>query len=113
MKKNIILTMVALAALFTISGCESLDRSPDNQLSAGTFWKSETHARQAIVGVYAMLRDANICGELFEEDAGGFIGSGYDRGFFNVVRGSYNSTTGVVTSKWSALYEGVARIADA
>ena len=101
--------MVALAALFTISGCESLDRSPDNQLSAGTFWKSETHARQAIVGVYAMLRDANICGELFEEDAGGFIGSGYDRGFFNVVRGSYNSTTGVVTSKWSALYEGVAR----
>lgn len=109
MKKNIILTMVSLAALFIISGCESLDRSPDNQLSSGTFWKTETHARQAIVGVYAMFRDANICGEIFEEDAGGFIGTGYDRGFFNVVKGSYNSTTGVVTSKWSALYEGVAR----
>ena len=109
MKKIIILTMVALAALFTVSGCESLDRSPDNQLSAGTFWKSETHARQAIVGVYAMLRNDNICGQIFAEDAGGFVANGYDLGFFNIVRGSYNSTTGHVVNKWSALYEGVAR----
>lgn len=110
MKKNSILTAVSLtAALLTLGGCYSLDLSPNNQLSAGTFWKTEEHARNGIVAVYAMLQNDNICGEVFEEDAAGFIGSGYDRGIFNVVKGSTNSNTGIYSSTWSALYEGIAR----
>ena len=110
MKKNIILTAFSIAAaIFSMSSCNSLDLSPDTQLSSVSFWKTEDHAKQGLVGVYTMLQNDNICGQIFAEDAGGNVGNGYDLGFFNIVKGSYNSTNGTVTGKWSALYEGIAR----
>lgn len=110
MKKNIILTAISIAAaLFTMSSCNSLDLSPDNQLSAGTFWKSETHAKQAIVGVYSMFQNDNVTGLIFTEEICGFVGNGYDLDFANIAKGSTNSTSGIYSNKWSNLYEGIAR----
>lgn len=110
MKKNIILTAFSIAAaIFSMSSCNSLDLAPDTQLSSVSFWKTEDHAKQAIVGVYTMLQNTSVTGHLFTEEIGGFIGSGYDLDFANLAKGSTNSTSGLYSGKWSALYEGIAR----
>ena len=43
-----------LTAVMT-GGCESLDYVPGDQMSGQTFWQTEEHARQAAVGMYAVI----------------------------------------------------------
>ena len=53
--KNIVSILLGSALLLT--ACESLDYVPSTQMSSETFWKTENHARQAAVGLYAAMRE--------------------------------------------------------
>lgn len=48
--------VIAAAVSLFISGCESLDYVPGDQMSGQTFWQTEEHARQAAVGMYAAMK---------------------------------------------------------
>lgn len=110
MKSNILLSTVSLAAsILLVGGCYSLDLYPDNELSDGTFWQTPEHAKQAIVGVYSILPNANVCGELYLEDALGTIGVCSDHPICDIITGTYTPSSPYILKKWSTLYEGIAR----
>ena len=44
------------ASLLLMSSCYDLDRYPEDQLSAGTFFQTQEHADQAMMGVYKIGR---------------------------------------------------------
>lgn len=108
--RKIINMVISISLLAIISSCYDLDRYPNNQLSAGTFWKTEDQAHEAMSGMYSMLQNDNITGIQFDLDCLGSIGSGYDAAAYSDIgRGTYTSSSSWVTSKWSNLYEGISR----
>ena len=109
MKKYKIFITLA-ASLFLTSSCYDLDVYPEDQLSSGTFFQTQDHADQIMMGVYSQMQSDDIFGRQFGLDCLGGIGSGYDPASYAVIgRGTYNSTSGLVTGKFKNLYEGIAR----
>jgi hypothetical protein len=110
MKRYVFELLTAVAMVFSLAGCYDLDRFPDSQLSAGTFWKTRLHADQAMAGVYSILQSDYVFGVTFGLDCLGSVASGYDGpSYTSIGRGTYTATDGEVTNKWTMLYEGVAR----
>ena len=54
MKKYLLL----LAVMGLMSSCYDLDQYPHDKLSSGTFWKTEEHAHQAMMNIYAQMKHA-------------------------------------------------------
>lgn len=109
MKKYKILITALIAAL-TLNGCYDLDRHPYDQIGDAIFWQNETQVTQAMMGVYAALRNDNAFGLKFAQDNMSDIGVGYDnQGFGPVILGTYNDRTAMVSDKWKSLYDGVMR----
>ena len=48
------------ASLLLMSSCYDLDRYPEDQLSAGTFFQTQEHADQAMMGVYSQMTHNDI-----------------------------------------------------
>jgi tetratricopeptide (TPR) repeat protein len=93
-----------------LEGCYSLDLHPVDKVSSATFWQTQSHADQAMAGVYSVLQNDNVFGTVFGFDCLGSIGLGYDPpAYASIARGTYTATESKVTGKWSALYEGIAR----
>lgn len=109
MKKYIVFLVSALvSAGFT--SCYDLDRYPSDQVSSGTYWKNETHAKQAMMGVYNAMKNENAFGITFGLDCLSDIGVGYDNpGYVNMYLGTYTGRTGQVLDKWKMLYDGIVR----
>ena len=109
MKKYKLLVVLPIL-LFVLNGCYDLDKYPNDNVSSGTFWQTQTHADQAMAGVYSMLQNDHVFGIVFGFDCLGSIGSGYDGPSYpGIGRGTYTATEGAVVNKWAALYEGIAR----
>ena len=102
MKKYILL----LLAAGIMSSCYDLEQYPHDKLNSGTFWQTEDHAHQAIIGVYEQMRQADVFGTYFWQDGLGDIGYGMNE---ETVEGRYTDRTGIVTNKWQKTYEGVVR----
>ena len=66
------------ASLFLMSSCYDLDRYPEGELSSGTFFQTQDHADQAMMGVYSMMTDDDVFGVQFGFDCLGGVSSGYD-----------------------------------
>ena len=66
------------ASLLLFSGCYDLDRYPTDKLSSGTFFKTQAHADQAMMGVYNAMQYDNVFGLQFSMDCMGGISCGYD-----------------------------------
>lgn len=66
------------ASLLFMSSCYDLDRFPEDQLSAGTFFQTQDHADQAMMGVYSQMTHDDVFGRQFGFDCLGGIASGYD-----------------------------------
>lgn len=104
---NIISALLGFALLF--SSCESLDYVPSEQMSSGTFWDTEVHAKQAAVGLYnAMMK--NWCfGLEFTFDMCTDLADGTSP-LADISRGtSFSSGSGPVQNHWQYLYELVHR----
>ena len=56
------------ASLLFMSSCYDLDRFPEDQLSAGTFFQTQDHADQAMMGVYSQMTHDDVFGRQFGFD---------------------------------------------
>lgn len=65
MKKYLLL----LAVMGLMSSCYDLDQYPHDKLSSGTFWKTEEHAHQAMMNIYAQMKHEQTYGTYFGVDA--------------------------------------------
>ncbi len=109
MKKHIKYFFIPFVFLF-VNGCYDLDRYPNSEVSSGTFWQTKDQADEAMAGIYSQLQNNYVFGIVYGLDCLSDIGTGYDDpGYVSIARGTYTATTGLVTSKWSNLYEGIAR----
>lgn len=95
----------------SLSSCYDLDRYPDNQLSSGTFFKTEEHAQQAMMAVYSQMQSDNVYGyAAFALDCLGGVSFGYDNPSFQTIqRGTVAVNASYFSSFWQYIYEGVAR----
>lgn len=110
MKKHKLLSAFITATLIFFSSCYDLDRYPEDQLSSGTFFKTQAHADQAMMGVYSTMQYDDVFGLQFSMDGLGGIAMGYDPPSFQVFqRGIYDVRESKVLNKWKYLYEGIAR----
>ena len=105
--KYILLSMIQAALFFS---CYDLDRKPADALDENSFWKTQTHADQAMMGVYAQMQNDHVFGIQYGFDCLSDIGTGYDDpAYFRISRGTYNSSEDYCARKFANLYEGVAR----
>lgn len=110
MKNYIKLTAAALSTIVMFSSCYEMDLYPDNQLSSSTFYKTEAHAKMAMMSVYEQMHDDNAFGLAFAWDCMGGISYGYDNpSFQKFQRGTVAANDSYITGKWASLYEGVTR----
>lgn len=101
---------VAIGSTLTLTSCYDLDLAPDNQLSSGSFFKTEEHAKMAMMGVYNQMQNDNVFGLQFGMDCLGGISFGYDNPSFQTIqRGTVAVNASYFSSKWTALYEGITR----
>lgn len=101
---------VAIASLLMLNGCYDLERYPTDKLSSGTFFKSQDHADQAMMGVYSAMQYWDIFGRQFGFDCLGAVGMGYDAPAYpSIQRGTYTNRENFVTDKFKYLYEGISR----
>lgn len=106
MKKYILL----LVAAATMSSCYDLDQYPHDQLSTGTFWKTEAHAHQGMVAMYATLRNENVFGAYYNQDGLSDIAADYNNWQYPLVlKGTYTDGTTIVNNKWQSAYNGIFR----
>lgn len=109
MKFNISLAGSIVALAVSLSACESLDFTPADQMSGQTFWKTEEHARQAAVGMYAAMKAPWCFGLEFTFDMCSDIADGTSP-WADISRGSsFASNSSGVQNHWQYLYELVHR----
>lgn len=107
MKNKYIASIVAAAAI--MSGCESLDYIPGDQMSGQTFWQTEDHARQAAVGLYAAMKADWCFGLEFTFDMCTDLADGTTP-WSDISRGTaFASNSSGVQNHWQYLYELVHR----
>lgn len=100
----------ALIASMSLNSCYDLDQYPVDQISDGIFWKSETHAKQGMMGVYAAMQNDHALGLRFTFDSMSDIGTGFgDEAYGDVITGVYSERSGFVEKKWQSLFDGVMR----
>jgi hypothetical protein len=92
----------------SLNGCYDLDTYPGDTLSESLFWATEDHAHQAMMGIYANMRNEHVFGRQFELDHLGDIAYGYDQ-MAGIPRGTYTARDGDISNKWSRLYESIQR----
>lgn len=102
------LALLAASAI-VMTGCESLDYTPADQMSGQTFWRTEEHARQAAIGMYAAMKAPWCFGMEFTFDMCSDIADGSSP-WADISRGSsFSSASTGVQNHWQYLYELVHR----
>lgn len=98
------------ACMCLTTGCYDLDVYPEDELSSGTFFQTQDHADQAMMGVYNIMTDNDVFGRQFAFDCLGGIGAGYDPyAYQSIARGTYTTSESAVSNKFQKLYEGISR----
>lgn len=104
-----LIPVVAAVAASVCCGCEKLDYLPANQLSDATVWRTEAHARQAALGMYAAMKAPWCFGMEFTFDMCTDIADGTSP-WSDISRGtSFSSGSAGVQNHWQYLYELVHR----
>jgi len=102
---------ILIAALtLVVSGCFDLDTKPYDKVSAGSFWKTEEHALQGVMGVYADMKEHPLFGLYNMYDNLSDIALGYDgTGLGDIIAGTFTNRTGLVVDRWKRAFDGVQR----
>lgn len=107
--KSLVISVALAAAAVGLTSCEGLDYTSSTQLSGPTFWKTETHAREAAVGLYAAMKAPWCFGMEFTFDMCSDIADGVSP-WSDVARGTtFTSGSTGVQNHWQALYELIHR----
>ncbi len=104
--KKILIAVLAVVA----SSCYDLDTKPYDKVSSGSFWKTEDHALQGVLGVYADMKDHQLFGLFNMFDNGTDVGIGYDpQGLGDIVIGNFTDRTAIIVNRWRRGYDGIQR----
>lgn len=104
MKKYLLLLVTASV----MSSCYDLDQFPHDQLNSDTFWKTEDHAHQGMVAMYATLRNENAFGAYYNLDALSELALDYNNWQMPaIIKGDYTDRTNYVQSKFQSCYDGI------
>ncbi|MEG0601825.1 MAG: RagB/SusD family nutrient uptake outer membrane protein [Mucinivorans sp.] len=104
--KKILFAAIGIALSLSFTGCYDLNRAPYDKVSSASFWKTEAHVNQGLMGIYSDLRNGNTFGMAFCDDGMSDIAFGY---YENFVRGTHTDRSGDVINRWQSLYDGVGR----
>ncbi len=108
MKKRLNIIYLLIGSI-AVTGCESLDYLPSDQMSDQSFWKTEEHARQAAVGMYDAMKQPWCFGMEFTFDMCSDLADGTTP-WSDVSRGNtFSSASTGVQNHWQYLYELVHR----
>ena len=106
--KSIYIPFIA-AGLLLVSSCEELDVKSGSQLDETTFWQTDTHLKQGIMGAYNTLKNNYAFAFDFALDQMTDIYDG-ESPFSDIVRGTnFTSFSGAVQNYWTYLYEVIHR----
>ena len=97
---------VIVFALLFLYGCMSLDKAPYDSVAQGNFWKTENDARQAMMGVYAQMKDQGAFGYMPLWDTYSDIGHGPGS---PLEVGTYTAKEDFLVSNWKDTWTGVHR----
>lgn len=100
------LIIIYILSIVGLTSCFDLEQFPHDKVSTETFWKTESHAKQGMMGIYNIMKDENVFGAYYLQDGMSDIAHGH---FESQVKGTYSDRTGQVKDKWQRTYEGVAR----
>lgn len=105
MKKSVIYkALIASAVLFC--SCESLDFTNPTNYSGSSFWKNETHANNAVTGVYGLVKSNWAFGLEFMFDQISDLTFSTTTIYGNIARGtSFSSTEGACLNHWQYVYQ--------
>jgi tetratricopeptide (TPR) repeat protein len=107
MKKIIVYISIVIAGI-SLNGCSDLDTYPGSSMSQSIFWQTEAHAKEGLMGVYALLRgNAFYAQHYWYNDVYGCIANTHGNQAMNI--GTYTDRDSYVQSKWENMYEGVQR----
>ncbi len=106
---NIFRITALTISIVILSGCESLDLNPSDQMSGPNFWKTEEHARQAAIGMYAAMKEPWCFGMEFTFDMCSDIADGSSPWADISGGSSFASGSAGVQNHWQYLYELVHR----
>ncbi len=103
--KKIFLSIIIVS--LSLVGCYDLDTYPGNKLGENLFWKTENHAKQGLMGIYAMMKNNHAYGYQFLFDHLTDIAYGYD--YYMMYLGTYDDRSGEIQNKWQTMYDGIQR----
>lgn len=113
MKLNYKLVTVCLLATSTLSSCYELDLYPHEEVSSGVFWKTEDHAKQAVMGIYDCMKEKSTApavgpfGDMYMLDA--LTDMAGANPFVAFQNGTSDSRNATYKKKWSNMYDGIAK----
>lgn len=107
MKKIIIYLTATLFSVFTFTGCYDLETYPGDKVNEGTFYKTDEHAHQGLMGIYGMLRLNEAYGYQFCFDHLGDIAYGYN--YYMMYLATYTDRDGTIQAHWQTYYDGIHR----
>lgn len=110
--------LLIICAVILLAGCRKklLDTAPYDAASSETMWTTDALTDQGVTGVYQAMRLSIATGgasgnELYQFDRYAFTGQGRD---LDALLGStITSSSGLFSTNWQQLYEGVKRANDA
>lgn len=102
-----------LMSLFLVS-CYELDLYPHDKVNAGTFWKTEEHAKQGIMGIYDVMKKKSTSGPQYSWFGQYFMLDALSDiaicdPFASMVGGNVNNRNGEFLNKWKNMYDGIAK----
>ena len=109
MKKIIYKSIPVILAVFFLTSCYDLDKFPQDELSSGTFWKTDADAKSGVMAVYNAMRLEQVYFMYFAMDCASDVGTGYWIGYEDVSRSLWTSRTDFVGNRWQQTYEGIQR----
>jgi hypothetical protein len=99
-------------------GCKKnlLDTTPNTQVASGTMWTTDNLTDLGVTGVYSALRgggsgSGNLLYELYSMDRYGYTGQDYYND--ELTNATATPGSGLFTTAWQTLYEGISRANDA
>ncbi len=105
MKKLLVIVLTVV-----VSSCYDLDTKPYDKVSSGSFWKTEAHAVQGVLGVYNDMKNEQLFGLFYMFDNVTDIAIGYDpQGMGNIINGDFTDRTGIIVDRWRRGFDGIQR----
>lgn len=110
--KNIIfLTVIVVFSLCNSCREDLMDLSPYGSISSGNMWTTVNLANQGVMGIYNMLLNSEVGGELYRFESYGV--SANCRDHQALTKGNILPSSGVFSNYWKMHYEGIHRANDA